>query len=59
MNPLFVDRHLPKPILKASKLKGIIKESKKRKEDNVRRHSKKGAVPHTPERKKQIVKEIN
>mmetsp|Transcript_6052 Transcript_6052/g.14561 ORF Transcript_6052/g.14561 Transcript_6052/m.14561 type:complete len:445 (-) Transcript_6052:139-1473(-) len=51
-------RHLPKAVLKASKLKGIIKESKKRKEDNVRKHSKKGAVPHVAERKKGVVKEL-
>mmetsp|Transcript_42190 Transcript_42190/g.98964 ORF Transcript_42190/g.98964 Transcript_42190/m.98964 type:complete len:448 (+) Transcript_42190:87-1430(+) len=49
-------RHLPKAVLKASRLKGIIKQSKKRKEDNVRRHSKPGALPHVPERKKGIVK---
>jgi WD repeat and SOF domain-containing protein 1 len=52
-------RHLPKAVLKASKLKGIIKESKKRKEDNVRAHSKKGAVPHVAERKKGLVKELS
>jgi WD repeat and SOF domain-containing protein 1 len=51
-------RHLPKAVLKASKLKGIIKQSKKRKEDNVRAHSKKGAVPHVADRKKSIVAEV-
>ncbi|EKX50159.1 hypothetical protein GUITHDRAFT_135342 [Guillardia theta CCMP2712] len=51
-------RHLPKAILKATKLKGIIKDSKKRKENNVRKHSKPGAVPYVAERKKEIVKEL-
>eukprot|EP00960_Hanusia_phi_P027285 746738-Hanusia_phi.AAC.1 len=42
----------------ATKLKGIIKDSKKRKENNVRKHSKPGAVPYVAERKKEIVKEL-
>lgn len=52
-------RHLPKAVLKASKLKGIIKESKKRKDDNVRKHSKAGTIKNVPERKKQNVRELN
>ena len=50
--------HLPKAILKAAKLKGIIKASQKRKEDNVRKHSKPGSIPFVSERKKHIVKEL-
>merc|ERR1712100_441305 len=51
-------RHLPKAVLKASRLKGIIKASKQRKQKNLRAHSKAGAVPHVAERKKNIVTEM-
>jgi WD repeat and SOF domain-containing protein 1 len=52
-------RHLPKAVLKASRLKGIIKASKQRKDSNVRKHSKPGALPYVAERKKNIVAEIS
>ena len=52
-------RHVPKHVLNAAKEHRIIKESKKRKESNVRKHSKAGSVPYVPERDKHIVKEEN
>ncbi|KAL5013606.1 hypothetical protein ScPMuIL_007876 [Solemya velum] len=51
-------RHIPKAIYHAAKEHGIIKESKKRKESNVRAHSKEGTVPHIPDRKKRVVAEM-
>lgn len=48
-------RHVPKPIKKAGEIKKVELESLRRKEDNVRRHSKKGAVPFAKEREKHIV----
>lgn len=48
-------RHLPKVIKKAGEIKRIEIESIKRKESNVRKHSKKGSVPYQSERKKHIV----
>jgi len=52
-----IDKHrnIPKAISTASKTKRIQIESIKRKEDNLRKHSKKGAVPYIPERKKNFV----
>lgn len=52
-------RHVPKHVLNAQKELKTIKESKKRKEANVRRHSKKGAVPHVSERSKHVIREEN
>lgn len=51
-------RHVPRQIYSLSKEIRIMKESRKRKESNKRRHSKPGAVPYVPERKKAIVKEV-
>lgn len=48
-------RHLPKAIFKASQLKLLVQGSRKRKEANVRRHSKAGSVPFKAERKKHHV----
>jgi WD repeat and SOF domain-containing protein 1 len=48
-------RFIPKAISSASKTKRIMLESRRAKEENERRHSKPGAVPHKPERKKHIV----
>ncbi|ANB15521.1 Sof1p [Sugiyamaella lignohabitans] len=48
-------RHVPKAIKKASEIKKVELESIKRRQDNMRRHSKKGAVPYEKEREKHIV----
>lgn len=48
-------RHVPKGVYKAAKEKKVMLDSIKRKEENVRLHSKPGAVPKIPERKKHIV----
>ncbi|XP_005103284.1 DDB1- and CUL4-associated factor 13 [Aplysia californica] len=48
-------RHLPRLIYHYKQEHQDIKESQKRKESNRRFHSKPGAVPHVPERKKQVV----
>jgi len=48
-------RHVPKLIFKQAKEKKIMLGSIKRKEDNVRLHSKPGATPPVPERKKHVV----
>lgn len=48
-------RHVPKPIKKAGEIKRIELESLKAREDNLRRHSKKGAVPYQKEREKHII----
>lgn len=47
-------RHIPKAIKKTSQTKKIEEASIKRREDNVRRHSKKGAVPFRSERDKMV-----
>lgn len=51
-------RHVPKMIYNASKELRTIRTSQKRKEANRRAHSKPGAVPHVPERKKHLVGEV-
>ncbi|CAG8567704.1 9299_t:CDS:2 [Ambispora leptoticha] len=48
-------RNIPTEIKNAQKKKQIMLDAQKRKEENVRKHSKKGAVPYVPERKKNIV----
>jgi len=48
-------RHVPKMIYKASQEKRIMLNSKRRKLENVIRHSKPGSVKHVPERKKHVV----
>ncbi|KAK9474624.1 WD40-repeat-containing domain protein [Dipodascopsis tothii] len=48
-------RHVPKAIKTATATKRVEIESIKRKEDNVRKHSKKGAVPFQKEREKHII----
>jgi WD repeat and SOF domain-containing protein 1 len=52
-----IDRHrrLPKSISKATQKKSIMTQSIKQKEENRRKHSKPGAVPHVPERRKHIL----
>ncbi|KAI1720204.1 sof1-like domain-containing protein [Ditylenchus destructor] len=49
-------RHVPKQIYSAAKEHSIIRESQKRKQDNLRKHTKK-PMPYVPERKKPIVKQ--
>lgn len=51
-------RHVPKPILTQTKLRGIMKESQQRKIRNRRAHSKPGVVPFEAERAKAIVEEV-
>lgn len=48
-------RHLPKAIKKAGEIKKEELAAIKRREENVRKHSKKGAVPRQSEREKMIV----
>ncbi|XP_063902522.1 DDB1- and CUL4-associated factor 13-like [Zophobas morio] len=48
-------RHVPRSIKKAKELKTLMIQAQKRKEDNRRIHSKPGSIPHTQERKKNIV----
>ncbi len=50
-------RHVPKHVLNAQREHRTIRESKKRKEANRRRHSRAGTVPHVSERDKHVVKE--
>ncbi|KAK5131176.1 hypothetical protein LTR08_001262 [Meristemomyces frigidus] len=48
-------RHVPKQVKKAGEIKGEEVKSLKRKEENVRRHSKKGGVARRGEREKMIL----
>ncbi|XP_072266907.1 DDB1- and CUL4-associated factor 13 [Pyxicephalus adspersus] len=48
-------RHLPKSIYSQIREHRIIKESRRKKEMNRRKHSKEGAVPFVPEKKKPVV----
>jgi len=50
-------RHIPKPIYSAAKEHKLIRTAKKRKEANIRTHSKSGAVPFVPERQKHVLRE--
>ncbi|KAJ3100475.1 rRNA-processing protein sof1 [Phlyctochytrium planicorne] len=49
-------RHIPKDIISVSKKKRVMIESRKRKEDNERKHSAPGTVPFKVERKKNILR---
>jgi WD repeat and SOF domain-containing protein 1 len=49
-------RHIPKPLYKAAQKKKTMLESIHRKEENERKHTKPGTMPHKGERKKHIVK---
>ncbi|KAJ3216923.1 rRNA-processing protein sof1 [Dinochytrium kinnereticum] len=49
-------RHIPKNIISVSKKKRVMIDSRKKKEDNERKHSAPGQVPYTAERKKNILK---
>ena len=48
-------RHVPKPIKKAGDIKRDELGAIKRKEENVRKHSKKGSMPRQSERNKMIL----
>lgn len=48
-------RHLPKTIKKAGEIKGEELKAIKRKEENVRKHSKKGSMPRHSEREKMVL----
>ncbi|KAI5308225.1 rRNA-processing protein sof1 [Ascosphaera atra] len=48
-------RHLPKAVKKAGEIKGEELKALKRREENRRRHSKKGTVVRKPEREKMVL----
>ncbi|KAJ8291071.1 hypothetical protein GJAV_G00021050 [Gymnothorax javanicus] len=48
-------RHLPKTIYSQSKELRVMKEARRRKERNVRKHSKPGSVPLVSEKEKHVV----
>lgn len=48
-------RHIPKTIKKAAEIKGEELKAIKRKEENVRKHSKKGSMPRQSEREKMVL----
>ena len=48
-------RHVPKTIRKAGEIKGEELKSLKRKEENIRKHSKKGSMPRQSEREKMVL----
>lgn len=50
-------RHVPSHIYNAQKELRTIQHKLKKKESNRRTHSRKGAVPFVPERKKHVLKE--
>ncbi|KAI8820722.1 WD40-repeat-containing domain protein [Fimicolochytrium jonesii] len=52
-----IDKHrrIPKAIIKAKDTKRVMTESIKRKEENLRKHTKEGAVPYQAERKKNVL----
>ncbi|XP_078072820.1 DDB1- and CUL4-associated factor 13 isoform X2 [Mustelus asterias] len=52
-------RHLPKMIYNQSKELRIMREARRRKEQNRRKHSKPGSVPLVSEKKKHIVAVVN
>lgn len=50
-------RHLPKHVYNERKLKRIMLDSRRRKENNRRAHSKPGSVPIIPEKEKNVIRE--
>jgi DDB1- and CUL4-associated factor 13 len=48
-------RRVPSAVRTATHVKHVMTESVKRKEDNLRKHSREGAVPYKAERKKNII----
>jgi len=51
-------RHVPKMVKTVSEKRRIIRESKGRKEENRRKHSKPGSFVHEPMKKRHILKEV-
>lgn len=51
-------RHLPRDVLKQKRELKEIKEARRRKEQNVRKHSKPGSVPLLTEKEKHVVKVV-
>ncbi|KAM5158447.1 DDB1- and CUL4-associated factor 13 [Mantella aurantiaca] len=52
-------RHLPKSIYSQIQEQRIMKEARRKKEKNRRKHSKQGTVPIVPEKKKPVVAVVN
>jgi len=50
--------HVPKAIKTATTKRQIMRESRARKDNNRTKHSKPGANPHVPMKKRQIIKEL-
>ncbi|CAG8635868.1 25583_t:CDS:2, partial [Gigaspora margarita] len=48
-------RHIPKAVKTAQNTKLIMLQSQRRKEENLRKHSKKDSIPYKAERKKSII----
>ncbi|RIB05561.1 WD40-repeat-containing domain protein [Gigaspora rosea] len=48
-------RHIPKAVKSAQNTKLIMLQSQRRKEENLRKHSKKDSIPYKAERKKSII----
>lgn len=48
-------RHLPRPVKKAGEIKREEIAALKRREDNVRKHSKNGSIPYRSEREKMVL----
>jgi len=48
-------RHVPKTVKKAGEIKNLELKSIRRKEENVRKHSKKGSMPRQSEREKMVL----
>jgi len=48
-------RHLPKPVFNQAKELRVMKEARRRKEKNVRKHSAPGSVPVVSEKQKHVV----
>jgi WD repeat and SOF domain-containing protein 1 len=51
-------RHVPKHVLNAKNEHRIVKDSRKKKDANRRKHSKPGAVPYVSERETHVLKEV-
>eukprot|EP00444_Apocalathium_aciculiferum_P065203 CAMPEP_0183557950 /NCGR_PEP_ID=MMETSP0371-20130417/87079_1 /TAXON_ID=268820 /ORGANISM="Peridinium aciculiferum, Strain PAER-2" /LENGTH=445 /DNA_ID=CAMNT_0025765139 /DNA_START=81 /DNA_END=1418 /DNA_ORIENTATION=+ len=50
--------HVPKMIKSIGNKRKIMREARSRKEENKRKHSKPGANPHVPHKKRQVIKEV-
>ena len=52
-------RVVPKQVRKQVTKERVMREAQRRKDDNVRKHSKPGALPYKAERKKHIVAQVD